>query len=102
MRRTPLDFGQGACYIDGMKTSNPNFSADGPTHWVDSKGVHNLNFAWAERHYAGMTTESLMWHAKDCREAIAAYPDSPKSGLYADTIHVIAGIIKRRKEAANG
>lgn len=85
-----------------MKTSNKpvpdHLSPTGSSYWTDKNGVPHLNFAWAERHYGAMSSESLIWNINDCREAVRANPQNPKNGLYEDTIHVICGILSRRKE----
>jgi hypothetical protein len=39
-----------------------------------------------------------MWNINDCRESVLANPDNLKNGLYEDTIHVINGILLRRKK----
>lgn len=88
----------------GMKTSKKtvpdHLSPTGSPYWTDNSGVPHLNFAWAERHYGAMSSDSLVWNIKDCREAVDANPQNPKNGLYEDTIHVIVGILSSRKEKA--
>ena len=85
-----------------MKTSNKekpdHLSANGSSYWTDKSGVPHLNFAWAERHYASMSDGALMWNIDDCRAAVRANPHNPKNGLYEDTIHVLDGILTRRKK----
>lgn len=85
----------------GMKTSDKkpdHLSANGISSWTDKSGVPHLNFAWAERYYGSMTEDALMWNIGDCRESVVANPDNLKNGLYEDTIHVINGILLRRKK----
>ncbi len=96
-----LDTSRGLCYNVSMKTSDnkpSHLSASGISSWIDKNGVPNLNFAWAERHYGSMTDDALMWNINDCRESVLANPDNLKNGLYEDTIHVINGILLRRKK----
>lgn len=42
---------------------------------------------------------SLRFIIRDAKEALAAMPDSPKAGYYADEINYAAMELQRRKEA---
>lgn len=43
------------------------------------------------------SVSELRFIISDCRSAIAAYPNSDKSGYYADEIHYAAEELMRRK-----
>lgn len=44
-----------------------------------------------------MSMDSLLYVIQDCKEAIAANPDNPKNGVYADEINYCAMELKRRR-----
>lgn len=44
-----------------------------------------------------MSMESLLFTIRDCKDALNAMPDNPKSGYYQDEIHYCAMEINRRK-----
>ena len=46
-----------------------------------------------------LSMDALVFTAQDCREAIAANPDNPKNGQYADTAHYCGMEIRRRQGA---
>ncbi len=50
------------------------------------------------RKVKGMPSSSLQYVIKDCQAAIAAYPDNPNAGYYADEIHYCAMELKRRSK----
>ena len=47
-----------------------------------------------------MSTDSLRYVIKDCRNAIEALPENPKCEQYMDEIHYCATELRIRKEAA--
>ena len=47
-----------------------------------------------------MSTDSLRYVIKDCREAIEATPENPKCEQYMDEIHYCATELRSRDEAA--
>ena len=47
-----------------------------------------------------MTTDSLQYVIKDCRDAIEAMPENPKCQQYMDEIHYCATELRIRDEAA--
>ncbi len=82
---------------EATKTQNDE---DAAPSWVDKNGKHNLNFKWAEKHYGEKSDDALKFAIKDCREAMAANPDNPKNGVYADTIHVCSQHLQNRSKAS--
>lgn len=46
-----------------------------------------------------LSSDSLIYIAHDCREAIAANPDNPKCGDYADTMHYCSMELESRKKS---
>ena len=42
------------------------------------------------------STDELVYTIQDCREALAAWPDSDNAGFYADEIHYCAMELKKR------
>ena len=50
------------------------------------KDIH-VNHADYQRKVKALTDEELRFTIKDCREAMAAYPENPKCNYYADEIH---------------
>ena len=59
-------------------------------------GTISLDFAVCKRKARKMTAEALRWSIQDCQEAIQAMPTNPKSGAYADEIHVYAAELGKR------
>ena len=46
--------------------------------------------------------ESLNYVISDCRKAIKAMPDNPKSGQYSDEIHYCHMELRRRRHVTSG
>ena len=56
-----------------------------------------MNHAAYQKKLKTLTTEVLRYIISDCQEALAAMPDNPKSGYYADEINYCAMELKSRK-----
>jgi len=59
---------------------------------------YEMNHALYQRMIRHLDERSLRYVIRDCREAIAAYPDNPKAGYYQDEIHYCAMELRRREE----
>jgi hypothetical protein len=57
------------------------------------------NFAAKRRQYRAATDASLAYAIEDIRKTLAAWPDHPNAGWYADDAHTVAAEINRRGKA---
>jgi hypothetical protein len=62
-----------------------------------SKGAYP--FKEKARQYRGYTAAQLAFALSDIKDTIAAWPDGPNAGWYADDMHTVAAEIKRRDKA---
>ena len=59
--------------------------------------IENIDHGRYQARIREWTEAQLRWAIKDCTQAIAAIPDGPKTGYYADEIHYCAAELRRRK-----
>ena len=62
-----------------------------------TKGPYD--FAARKAYYRKCTDESLAFATEDIRQVMAAWPDHPNGGWYADDAHTVAAEINRRAGA---
>ena len=60
--------------------------------------LNQIDHAEYPKSLVDRSISSLRYTIKDCQNAMAAMPDNPKCGYYADEIHYCAMEIKRRQK----
>lgn len=56
-----------------------------------------INHAAYQKAMKGKSFAELQFIVRDCKEAIAANPDNPKCGYYADEVHYASMEMTRRQ-----
>ena len=56
-----------------------------------------INHTQYQKKVKSLSTESLRFIIKDCKEAINAMPNNPKNGYYQDEIHYCVIELNKRK-----
>jgi hypothetical protein len=60
-------------------------------------GARGMDHAAYQAKVKGMTVAELRWTVKDCKEALAANPSTPKAGYYQDEINYCCQELSSRK-----
>jgi hypothetical protein len=75
----------------------------GPTQWLDHpQATKHIDHREYPRLCRGRSDAELLFTIADCQATLAAWPDQPNHGYYADEINYCADELARRRRGSRG